>query len=877
MNAHPAPRPLVRLVLALLLAVSTGVAVSSSPTIAQEDPDDPFPAPQYLIHITGHGTTDGDRKDDAYILHPNAPDAQGSLLVADGSGGTYGYSTDSFSGPYATPGEVCAAAAGKVPIDLMITSFSGTAESVTCSAYLPDTVPDTDPEASDPDTTDTVDDSTATTDTLPEPAPACNVRGRVVDLFGAPVPGIHISLRAGGLSFETSTLDDGTYEFAEIGDDPGGGVFDSRVDTVTVGLVAEEWAHTPQRYIVYYRQRGAVLRTDPFLIPDDGDCERDFDMRSISPAYVSVGPPLNEWPDLTQIYQGIHHAWALADLLGIQLAYGLPLQILAFCDTGNCSADAAFFTGSMSDGSQIVDRPTISFGVSASRLLSLDWPDNREYHEFGHYVMATAFNGMPNHPGDRNHVGYANPSSTDSWTEGFAEFWASMVVKYIDHRQRSEIYQWNRGHLPSNSPNAPPVPGSNLLDVWPARVDEEFAVASLLYTLENLSVADAPAAPRAPRTLKVAGYTETTDPHWGRLLVGNVVNETPDGASLGTSVGAVFYDAAGSIIRSVWGSSVPANLGANGGKGVFVLPVPKDLVYSDVSVLVREGAPPPPDPVVPPLDVSLAELWAAIVGYPSPKPLSGGHVLDVDDLYQALKASFGGRGDVVDGLDTIDRLFVERGLFDDVDGDGRFVPGDRIGGTSHPDYGDQETCVAEGYFGCSPYRVPRNGFVGPTAGLATVTVEAAGGPVPATQVYVQVTYPAPREHESYGYVVVPDASGSVELAVPPPGTGAEVVLIALADGHLPAVLGSVVADTFWDDATAHAGGPFLAFGATLQPGEFEIPDGAGVAVVASPAEAPAASRGDTSDDPGTGPVIVVVGVLAAAATVGRRIGRTRPT
>ena len=147
--------------------------------------------------------------------------------------------------------------------------------------------------------------------------------------------------------------------------------------------------------------------------------------------------------------------------------------------------------------------------------------------------------------------------------------------------------------------------------------------------------------------------------------------------------------------------------------------------------------------------------------------------------------------------------------------------------------------------------------------------------MPAAQVYVQVTYPAPREHESYGYVVVPDASGSVELAVPPPGTGAEVVLIALADGHLPAVLGSVAADTFWDDATAHAGGSFLAFGVTLQPGEFEVPDGAGVAVVDSPAGAPAASRGDSSGDPGTGPVIVVVGVLAAAATVGRRVGRTR--
>ena len=58
-----------------------------------------------------------------------------------------------------------------------------------------------------------------------------------------------------------------------------------------------------------------------------------------------------------------------------------------------------------------------------------DRPMNREWHEFGHAVMVEAFgNRFPWNVGNTNHAGYTNPSSTDSLTEGFADFWSAIIL-----------------------------------------------------------------------------------------------------------------------------------------------------------------------------------------------------------------------------------------------------------------------------------------------------------------------------------------------------------------------------------------------------------------------------------------------------------------
>lgn len=89
---------------------------SSAPTASAPKSalDQIFNPPQFLIHATGHGTINGPVQDDWWLLYPRAPDAQGFFELADGTGGTFTYSSDYSSGPYTTPRQVCEAAGARV-------------------------------------------------------------------------------------------------------------------------------------------------------------------------------------------------------------------------------------------------------------------------------------------------------------------------------------------------------------------------------------------------------------------------------------------------------------------------------------------------------------------------------------------------------------------------------------------------------------------------------------------------------------------------------------------------------------------------------------------------------------------------------------------
>lgn len=94
-------------------------------------------------------------------------------------------------------------------------------------------------------------------------------------------------------------------------------------------------------------------------------------------------------------------------------------------------------------------------------------PDNREWHEFSHYVMNTIFGSMPpKHKNDNNHGGYENHCTSDSWTEGFAEF-MSLVIS-------SELGGNNVDHY---------AYFGSLEDNWRDYWFEEFAVAGILWDL----------------------------------------------------------------------------------------------------------------------------------------------------------------------------------------------------------------------------------------------------------------------------------------------------------------------------------------------------------------------------------------------------------
>jgi len=104
---------------------------------------------------------------------------------------------------------------------------------------------------------------------------------------------------------------------------------------------------------------------------------------------------------------------------------------------------------------------------------SSDRPKNREYHEFSHHVMYDIYGARPSGnelPGMKNHGGFFNPGTADSYVEGFAEFMALVISDEL-WQDKPEIY----GAFWSLEKNYRPWDGQ-----WSL---EEFAVASLLWDM----------------------------------------------------------------------------------------------------------------------------------------------------------------------------------------------------------------------------------------------------------------------------------------------------------------------------------------------------------------------------------------------------------
>jgi hypothetical protein len=394
-----------------------------------------------------------------------------------------------------------------------------------------------------------------------------------------------------------------------------------------------------------------------------------------------------------------------------------------------------------------------------------------------------------------------------------------MVSEYIDGRPDYNIYR---------------VDGSwqiNLLDPLPAWLVEELAVSSLLTSIE----ANPEPPVLEPVALQVTGYTVITDPQYGPVVVGGLRN---NGNRTARAVRLVAGDRANTWARV--GFTVPRDVQA-GQTALFVILVPEVLAVEDLAVVPSETGYTRPS-LPPPLQVTLQEMWDTMRTFASTKPGSNGHLFDVEDLYQALKDRWGGNSISPEGLDSVDQMFVRHGFYDNsthaTTGEYAFEAGEAVGVTSHGAFGlaELDGAACEGMDLCSPERMPRTDLEPLPAARVTVDVGVEGAAV-----YVQVDYPGDQAGLSYGTVAAVDADGTVAVPVPPPGSGATVTLIALADGRKPAVLAVLPADTYWDDAIANAGRPFLSFSATMSPGDIELPDLSGLPVTGPDTSVPTTS------------------------------------
>jgi hypothetical protein len=201
------------------------------------------------------------------------------------------------------------------------------------------------------------------------------------------------------------------------------------------------------------------------------------------------------------------------------------------------------------------------------------------------------------------------------------------------------------------------------------------------------------------------------------------------------------------------------------------------------------------------------------LNFRSDKPASvsaNNHLFDVQDLYRASQLLFGSdRDGDGNGIPDVDEIFNRHGFFGDTKGgvsNRTFHAGEPPGLSSHT-----ETSVGPNVF---PAMVPRTS---PQV-LPEMQARIDTGGVEATAL-VQVDFPDPDGDASFAMLVNPDAHGLVALPVPPPGSGAKVSVIMLADGHQPAPALEVDPDTFWPEAERNPGQSFLSASVVLEPGD----------------------------------------------------------
>jgi hypothetical protein len=601
------------------------------------------------------------------------------------------------------------------------------------------------------------------------PPSGCIVQGKLNDLFNRnPLVGVHVQLHYGTHNIDRATDSKGEYKFPEI---PSGKTasFDPANDDIGLTITVEDWAHQPSRFQVTVDGELATISSQ-WKLKTGQDCTRSVHQDS-DLAQFNVSENGNaHWWDLVEIYRDIQTAWGLADDLGVNITYGLPLPIHAYCTKAQylCDSGQVAFARVSTTREQVAS-PFISLKAPVS-VISPSLATTI-YHEFGHYFMAATF-GADATAGDADpHAGYANPTSTSSWNEGWANFYAVMVKYYKTTSASPTLWYFVAGGALDVKNHYRPWDGGGGV--------EEFSVAGAL-----LDVEDGPSSTPAAATPKSYDVSCCTTNSAGNLAVGTVTNTT---ASKDWS-----YETMASVTWSGGSAQVPLDPPdiAGGAKGTFYVPLPAGVTAGQLMATAREGRPAPAgsDDGV---EVPLKQLWPILAGCttnPSRQP----HIYTVSDLYACLKKSLDPSASA-GTLTPLDHIFIDHGLFQDRDGSHNYQTGEAIGVTSHP--------------GADPRPDARP--------LPTERVKVDSG-VAGARVIVEEQFPAPNQGLSFGYVVKADPQGYYNVTVPPPGTSATVAVIAAADGYEPAVEGSIAEGDFWKQANASPKTPFLTFSVKLK-------------------------------------------------------------
>lgn len=196
------------------------------------------------------------------------------------------------------------------------------------------------------------------------------------------------------------------------------------------------------------------------VIKDFKDLEVNIDFsENFDPQDTKSQVRLDELKHLSVVYYHSHEAVNfMIEKINANIDHNLPVDILV----GN-TADKTLF----SPPSRIL------ISATDAAISSTNRPDNREYHEWAHFLMWSEYKTWPEDrmkANTKNHDGFFNPSTADSYMEGFAEFMAMVMSDYYGE-EKPEMY----AGFGSMENDYKPWDGSGFY--------EELAVASLLWDM----------------------------------------------------------------------------------------------------------------------------------------------------------------------------------------------------------------------------------------------------------------------------------------------------------------------------------------------------------------------------------------------------------
>ena len=292
--------------------------------------------------------------------------------------------------------------------------------------------------------------------------------------FGFPIKHMEIEYSDGEQTLTTTTDENGYYSIPKKEDENYQLKYKFKYikDDVNFFYIASFPPHNYQLQVDVKKGKIDQIQLIPGSLPPITYKTRPSNLETLE--LTQIMTKKNAGSGVVSIYQ--HTTEALEfyrDILHEDLSYLLPLPITPFVD--NPSRLKAKISYSYKD-----DQHMVLIDEWNSIEDSIYRPKSREYHEFSHFAMRSIYHTWPKAPEgpikEKNHAGYINPSTADSYVEGFAYFMSVII---------GDQYSSKWGDLMGRTDKPDPF-GSLEINkkAWEnAGASEEWAIAGILWDL----------------------------------------------------------------------------------------------------------------------------------------------------------------------------------------------------------------------------------------------------------------------------------------------------------------------------------------------------------------------------------------------------------